>query len=190
MKLFLALIFLPLCSFAQLNKQTLKGLWVKVDAKMKDGSRIVDHDGCGMRFMKFNWNGDGLVAISQGALFDDYKSEYKIIGDTMQIKGLPNNNVLTLANDTLKLFYFMPGVDDSQTPVYYFTKAQEHVIAAEPAYNVDLKDSVYQANNKLFPQCKESTSRLMEEIAIDYNYGTLNASFIVDKKGKYKTSLY
>lgn len=185
MRFLFALIFLPLFSFAQTSSQ-LPGLWVKVKARMKDGSSIVDHNGCGMDFMKYTFTSDGFVDRSNEPLFDGFKLQYKLMGDSLVIGGTIYN-VLSLTRDTLKLSFFAPGAEDNQLPVYYFVKVQNYNIPATATFNTALKDSVYQANNELFPQCKGRTLDLMQQINTNYEKGTLKASFIIDKKGKMKS---
>jgi hypothetical protein len=186
MRFLFVLIFLPLFSFAQSNSQLLPGLWVKVKAGMRDGSRLVDHNGCGMDFMKYNFTADGVVNMSGEPLFDGYKIQYHLLGDSLVIGG-NTYNMIGLTKDTLKLSFFAPGAEDNQVPVYYFVKVQEHNLTTTATYNVALKDSVYQATNELFPQCKGRLMSLMEAIATNYDKGTLKASFIIDKKGKVKS---
>lgn len=186
MKYFLLLIFLPLFSFGQVTDQALTGLWVKVKAQMKDGSRIVDHYGCGMDFLKYNFGNDGYVIYSSGVLFEGYKLPYKLKGDSL-VAGGAIYNVIGLANDTLKLSLFAPfGVQDKQIPVYYFVKTMEHNVRTAATFNAILKDSVYEATRELFPQCKGDLNSWMSEINARYDKGSLKASFIVDKKGRVK----
>jgi len=61
MKYFLLFLFLPLFSLAQSNSQLLVGQWVKAKAQTKDGSRIVDYNGCGMDFVKYSFADNGMV---------------------------------------------------------------------------------------------------------------------------------
>jgi hypothetical protein len=185
MKYLVILAFLPFAAFAQSNQQNLPGFWVKVKACMKDGSRIVDHNGCGMDFMKYTFTLDGFVNMSNEPLFDGFKLPYKLTGDSLVIGGTVYN-VLELSRDTLKLSFFAPGAEDNQLPAYYFVKVQNYNIAATAAFNAALKDSVYQASNELFPQCKGRMIDLMQQINTNYEKGTLKASFIIDKKGKVK----
>jgi hypothetical protein len=187
MKYFLTLIiFIPLFSHAQSNDQLLEGSWVKVNAQMKDGSRIVDHNGCGMSFLRYNFASDGFVNRSEDVLFDQFKMQYKLSGDSLLIGG-NLFNLIGLTKDTLKLSYFFPGAEDSQIPVYYFAKTTAAEIPAKSTFSSALKDSVYQATNQLFPQCKDRFTGLMSAIAAKYDKGTLKASFIVDKKGRVKS---
>ncbi|MBS1500975.1 MAG: hypothetical protein JST32_02850 [Bacteroidetes bacterium] len=186
MRFILLLIMLPLFAAAQINQQNVVGLWVKVKAEMKDGSRMVDHNGCGMDFIKYAFTPDGFVNFSNEPLFDGYKIQYKLLGDSLVVGG-QIYNVLGMSKDTLKLSFFAPGADDNQVPVYYYVKVQEHNVAASATFNAALKDSVYQANNALFPQCKGNLLTLMEAINTQYEKGTLKASFIIDKKGRVKS---
>ena len=87
MKYFLLFIFLPLISLAQSKDEMLQGTWVKVKAEMKDGSRIVDHHGCGMDFIKYSFNSDGSATLTNDVLFDGFQTRYKIIGDSLVIGG-------------------------------------------------------------------------------------------------------
>lgn len=184
MKFLFLLIFFPLFSFAQSNQQ-LQGFWVKVDAKMKDGSRIINHQDCGMNFIKYNFGNDGFVNQSGDVLFDQFKLPYKLMGDSLVIGGTVYN-VVGFANDTLKLSFFVPGAEDAQLPVFYFAKAQEHNLQTTATFDAGLKDSVYQANNQLFPQYRGHFTDLMSGISTRYDKGTLKASFVVDKKGRVK----
>ncbi|MGN6638262.1 MAG: tetratricopeptide repeat protein [Mucilaginibacter sp.] len=185
MKYFILLILLPFFSLAQSNDQLIQGHWVKVKAQKKDGSRIIDHNGCGMDFLKYNFGMDGMADMSSDVFFDGFKLPYRLGHDTLVVGG-NLYNVIGLNKDTLKLSFFAPGVDDNQLPVYYFAKAQDYHSQAAATYNAALKDSVYQATNGFFPQCKGRLLTLMEAIATNYDKGTLKASFIVDKKGRVK----
>ena len=185
MKYLMILLFLPLACFAQSNQQTLTGLWVKVKAQMRDGSRIVDHNGCGMDFLKYNFATDGTVNHSNEPLFDGFKLPYKLLGDSLVVGGTVYN-VLGLTKDTLKLSFFVPGAEDNQVPVYYFTKVLAHNIAGPATFNVALKDSVYQATSEFFPWCKGDILTLMRGISGEYEKGSFKASFIIDKKGRVK----
>jgi hypothetical protein len=185
MRFFFLIIFLPFFVSAQSNQQMLQGLWVKAKAEMKDGSRIVDHRGCGMDFIKYNFGNDGFVDMSNDVLFDGFKVPCKLKGDSLIVGGTIYN-VIGLTKDTLKLSFFAPGADDKQVPEYYFVKVPEYNVAAKATFDTTLKDSVYQATNELFPQCKSSMRALMGAIATRYDNGTLKASFIVDKKGRIK----
>jgi tetratricopeptide (TPR) repeat protein len=185
MKYLLILLFLPLTSFAQSNQQMLTGTWVKVKAQMRDGSRIVDHNGCGMDFLKYNFTPEGMANRSSEPLFDGFKLPYKLLGDSLVVGGTIYN-VLGLTKDTLKLSFFALGAEDNQVPVFYFTKVLERNIAGPATFNVALKDSVYQANSEFFPQCKGDILTLMRAITTDYDKGTLKASFTIDKKGRVK----
>lgn len=184
MKFLFVFIFLPLFSFAQSNEM-LQGLWVKAKAEMKDGSRIVDHRGCGMEFIKYNFANDGFVNMGNDALFDGFKIPYKLKGDSLIVGGTVYN-MIGLTRDTLKLSFFAPGAEDKQVPEYYFIKVPEYKGAAKATYDLALKDSVYQATNEFFPRCKGNLGALMRAIATMYDKGTLKASFIVDKKGRVK----
>jgi hypothetical protein len=186
MKYLILFIFLPLFSFAQSNNEMLPGLWVKVKAKMKDGSRIVDHNGCGMDFIKYNFTNDGFVNSSNDVLFDGYKLQYKLSNDSLSIGG-NLFNMIGLTKDTLKLSFFVLGAEDKQIPVFYFVKVHDHTSPSAATFNVALKDSVYQATNQLFPQCKGTLFTLMGAIQTNYDKGTLKASFIIDKKGRVKS---
>ena len=185
MRYFILFLFLPLFSLAQSNNQLLTGQWVKAKAQMKDGSRIVDHNGCGMDFVKYSFAVDGTVNMSSEVFFDGFKTQYKLSNDTLLVGGTLYN-FLGLTKDTLKLSFFAPGVDDGHLPVYYFIKIKAHNAASQATYNAALKDSVYQANNELFPQVDGRMISLMQAIATNYDKGTLKASFIVDKKGRVK----
>ena len=71
MRYFILFLFLPLFSLAQSgDQQLLTGQWVKAKAQMKDGSRIVDYNGCGMDFIKYSFAADGTVDMSSEAFFD------------------------------------------------------------------------------------------------------------------------
>jgi hypothetical protein len=185
MKYFILFLFLPLFSLAQSGDQLLIGQWVKSKAQMKDGSRIVDHNGCGMDFLKYNFAADGTTNLSSEVFFDGFKIPYRLGHDTLAIGGTLYN-LVGLTKDTLKLSFFAPGADDNHLPVYYFTRVKEHNAASQATYNVALKDSVYQATNELFPQVNGRMVSLMQAIATNYDKGTLKASFIVDKKGRVK----
>jgi len=183
--LFLLLFFLPLFSFAQTNEQMLEGLWVKADAKMKDGSHIVDHVGCGMSFLKYSFTNDGFVNRSEDVLFNGFKIPYKLKGDTLVVGGTLFE-VIGLTKDTLKLSYFVPGAEDAQLPVFSFAKVQQLNTPAKATFDASLKDSVYQSTNLLFPQCKGGFGSLLSAIATRYDNGTIKASFVIDKKGRVK----
>ena len=185
MRYLILFLLLPLFSLAQSNDQLLTGQWVKAKAQMKDGSRIVDYNGCGMDFLKYNFAADGTVNLSSEVFFDGFKIGYKFGHDTLIVGGT-TYNLLGLTRDTLKLSFFAPGAEDSQIPVYYFTRVKEHNITTQSSYNAALKDSVYQANNEFFPQINGRIYNLMQAIATNYDKGTLKASFIVDKKGRVK----
>lgn len=187
MKYFLLLIFLPLFSFGQVTDQALTGLWVKVKAQMKDGSRMIDHHGCGMDFLKYNFTGDGFTDMSNEVFFDGFRIQTKVKGDSLIIGGTVYN-ILGLAKDTLQLSFFAPfGVQDKQLPVYYFVKTPVQNVNTTATFNPALKDSVYQATKEFFPVCKGTLGALMSWIDGRYDQGTLKASFIVDKKGKVKS---
>ncbi len=186
MRYLILFLILPLFSLAQSSDQLLTGQWVKAKAQMKDGSRIVDYNGCGMDFLKYNFASDGTLDLSSEAFFDGFKIRYKLGHDTLIIGGT-TYNLISLTKDTLKLSFFAPGAEDSQLPVYYFTRIKENNITSQPTYNTTLKDSVYQANNEIFPQVNGRITDLMQAIAINYDKGTLKASFIVDKKGRVKS---
>lgn len=185
MRYFILFLFLPLFSLAQSADQLLTGQWVKSRAQMKDGSRIVDYNGCGMDFIKYSFAADGTVDMSSEAFFTGFKTRYKLSNDTLLVGGTLYN-FLGLTKDTLKLSFFAPGADDSHIPVYYFTKMKVHNIVSTATYDVALKDSVYQATNEVFPQVNGRIFTLMNAIAQNYDKGTLKASFIVDKKGRVK----
>jgi len=185
MKYFMLFLFLPLFSLAQSNSQLLVGQWVKAKAQMKDGSRIVDYNGCGMDFIKYSFAANGTVDMSSEVFFDGFKTQYKLSHDTLLVGGTLYN-LLGLAKDTLKLSFFAPNTDDGHLPVYYFTKVKANNVASQATYNMALKDSVYQATNELFPQVNGRLFSLMQAIATNYDKGTLKASFIVDKKGRVK----
>jgi hypothetical protein len=185
MRYFILFLFLPLFSLAQSGGQFLTGQWVKSKAQMKDGSRIVDYNGCGMDFLKYNFAADGTVNLSSEVFFDGFKIPYKLGHDSLIVGGTIYN-LISLTKDTLKVSFFAPGADDGQLPVYYFTRLKEHNAVSQAAYSAALKDSVYQANNELFPQVNGRTTSLMQAIATNYDKGTLKASFIVDKRGKVK----
>ena len=185
MRYFILFLFLPLFSLAQSGGQLLTGQWVKSRAQMRDGSRIVDHNGCGMDFIKYSFAADGTVDMSSEAFFDGFKTRYKLSNDTLIVGGTLYN-FLGLTKDTLKLSFFAPGADDNHLPVYYFVKVKANNPASQATYNVALKDSVYQATNELFPQVNAKMTSLMQAMATNYDKGTLKASFIVDKKGRVK----
>ena len=153
---------------------------------MKDGSRIVDYNGCGMDFLKYNFAADGTLNLSTEVFFDGFKIRYKLGHDSLMIGGTLYN-LISLTKDTLKLSFFAPGAEDRQLPVYYFTRVREHNSTSQSSYNAALKDSVYQANNEFFPQINGRITDLMQAIATNYDKGTLKASFIVDKKGRVKS---
>ncbi|MGZ4000347.1 MAG: hypothetical protein ACXVIY_06955, partial [Mucilaginibacter sp.] len=115
MKYFMLLAFLPFAALAQTNQQMLAGVWVKVKAQMRDGSRIIDHNGCGRDFVKYNFSPDGFVNASTEPLFDGFKVQYKAIGDSLVVGGMIYD-VLGLTEDTLKLSFFVPGAEDNQLP--------------------------------------------------------------------------
>ena len=125
MKFLFVLIFIPLFSFAQSNDQLLLGQWVKTKAEMKDGSRMVDYNGCGMDFLKYNFAADGTVSMSNEVLFEGFKIRYKLGKDSL-ITGGTVYNLIGLTKDTLKLSFFAFGADNSHVPVYYFTRVKEH----------------------------------------------------------------
>lgn len=183
MRLFLVFLFLPLFSSAQTDLQLLNGLWVKVKAEMKDGSRIVDRKGCGMEFLKYNFSQDGTVNRGEELLFNGSRLLYKKNGDAIMIGGVIFR-VIKLTADTMKLSPYDNKSADNQIPVYYFKKMQEHNITTTATYNTILKDSVYEANIELFPQCNGGLGDFMDAIKGKYEAGKLKLSFIVDKKGK------
>lgn len=186
MRFIFLFLLLPLFASAQSDNQLLTGQWVKSKAQMKDGSRIIDHNGCGMDFLKYNFAADGTVNLSNEVFFDGFKIPYKLRHDTLVVGGTLYN-LIGLTKDTLALSFFAPGTDDNHLPVYYFTRLKEHNAAAQATYNIALKDSVYQATNELFPQVNGRMITLMQAIATNYDKGTLKASFIVDKKGRVKS---
>jgi len=185
MKYLAILAFLPFAAFAQSNQQMLTGLWVKAKAQMRDGSRMIDHNGCGMDFLKYNFTPDGMVNTSNEPLFDGFKLPYKLIGDSLVVGGTVYN-VVGLTKDTLKLSFFAPGAEDNQLPLYYFTRALERNTAGVATFNAAIKDSVYQATNEFFPWCKGNILTLMQSISGEYEKGSFKASFIIDKKGRVK----
>ncbi|MBS1524058.1 MAG: hypothetical protein JST19_00325 [Bacteroidetes bacterium] len=185
MKYILLLVMLPLFAAAQSAEQNIQGLWVKVKAEMKDGSRIVDHHGCGMDFIKYTFGADGMANVSQDVLFDDFIVRYSLKKDSLII-GATLYDIISLTKDTLKLSFFVPGAEDKQLPVYIFAKVQQLNPPATATFNVVLKDSVYQANNVLFPVSKDSFNKLMYGMATRFDDGTLKMSFIIDKKGHLK----
>jgi len=187
MKYLFVLIFLPLFSIAQVNEQQLTGTWVKVKARMKDGSRIVDHYGCGMNFIKYNFGSDGSLQFSTEPIFEGFKLPHKILGDSL-VAGGTIWKILSFNNDTLKLSLFTQfGVEDKQIPVYYFVRTMNHNPNTTATFNATLKDSVYQATDQLFPQFKGNFGELMGAIGLGrYEKGTIHASFIIDKKGRLK----
>ncbi len=158
---------------------------MKAKAQMKDGSRIVDYNGCGMDFLKYNFAADGTVNLSPDVFFDGFKTSYKLGHDSLIVGGTIYN-LLSLTKDTLKVSFFAPGAEDNQLPVYYFTRVKEHHVTSQSTYNIALKDSVYQANNDFFPQVNGTIYNLMQAIETNYDKGTLKASFIVDKRGRVK----
>jgi len=184
--LFILVTFFPLFSVAQSKVQLLAGLWVKAKAEMKDGSRIVDHHGCGMDFIKYGFTTDGFVNMGGDVLFDGYKVPAKLMGDSLVVGGTIYD-VIALTKDTLKLSFFAPGADDKQLPEYDFVKVPEYRVTTTATFDPVLKDSVYQATNEFFPQCKGRLGALMGAIYTKYDKGTLKASFIVDKKGRVKS---
>jgi len=186
MKYLVLLAFLPFAALAQSNQQMLTGVWVKVKARMRDGSRIVDHNGCGMRFLKYTFTPDGFANTSDEPLFDGFKLPYKLTGDSLIVGGNVYN-IVSFTKDTLKLSFFAPGAEDSQLPVYYFTRALEHNTAGPATFNAAIKDSVYQATGDFFPWCKGDVLTLMGTISGEYEKGSIKASFIIDKKGRVKS---
>jgi len=188
MKYLFILIFLPLFSIAQVNEQQLTGTWVKVKARMKDGSRIVDHYGCGMNFIKYNFGADGSLQLGTDPIFEGYKLPHKILGDSL-VAGGNTWKILGLDNDTLKLSLFAPfGAEDKQIPVYYFVRTMNHSPNTTATFSAAIKDSVYQATGELFPQFKGNFGDLMTAIGLGrYDKGTIHASFIIDKKGRVKS---
>ena len=185
MKYFLLFIFLPLFSLAQSKDEMLQGTWVKVKAEMKDGSRIVDHHGCGMDFIKYSFNSDGSATLTNDVLFDGFQTRYKIMGDSLVIGGTIYN-LLGLTKDTLKVSFFLMGAEDSQLPLYYFVKAFSGNAIPVATFDPALKDSVYLANNVFFPRCKGSFSEFNHSLQGKYENGSVKASFVIDKKGKVK----
>ncbi|MFI5160971.1 MAG: hypothetical protein ACHQHN_06815 [Sphingobacteriales bacterium] len=185
MKYLFALIFLPLFSFAQTNDKLLLGEWVKMKAEMKDGSRWLDHQGCGMEFVKYTFSSDGFTDLSTDVLFQAFKVPYRLTGDSLVIGGAVYN-MIGLSKDTLKLSFFAPGAEDKQIPEFYFVKLPKHKVAEKPVYDAVFKDSVYQATNELFPECKDNIGALMRGMGAHFDKGTLKVSFIVDKKGRVK----
>lgn len=131
MKFLLALICIPFFSFAQSNDQLLIGKWVKTNAQMKDGSRIVDRNGCGMDFLKYNFAENGTVNLSSEAFFDGFKVNYKLGKDSLLI-GETLFNLVALTEDTLKLSFFAPSAEDGQLPVYYFTRIKSIFLFRRP----------------------------------------------------------
>lgn len=185
MKYLFLLIFLPLFSLAQTKEDLLQGTWVKAKAEIRDGSRIVDHDGCGMSFVKYTFMRDGNANLSYDALFDNYRTRFKLSGDSLIIGGTLYD-VIKLTNDTLAVSIFAAGADDNQLPLYYFVKIPQHNTVTQVTYDAGLKDSVYQANNILFPQCKGSVNDFMSAANSRFDKGTMQVSFVIDKKGHLK----
>lgn len=184
MKFLLALVFLPLFSLAQNNDQLL-GLWVKCKAEMKDGSRIVDHADCGMSFLKYRFNKNGSVEQSTNPLFIQDKQKYKLSNNVLAI-GMVKYDVLKLAGDTLEIAEIIPNTDDSKIKTFYFVKTQSLEIPGKRLYNEDVKDSVYEANNFLFPEFDAHIDELMKLIPSPYQRSVLQLRFIVNKEGKIK----
>ena len=184
MKFLFVLIFLPLFSFAQSTDQLLQGFWVKVNAQMKDGSRIVDHNGCGMSFLKYSFNKDGFVDESNDVLFKVTKRPYTLTDDSLQI-GNMKFDIDKLTADTLKISEKIAGLDDSKIKVFSFAKVQSINNPDRSSYNSVIMDSVYQATSYLFPQCADRMSVLLNQLS-GYTSGSLKFSFIVSKDGKVK----
>jgi hypothetical protein len=185
MKYLLLLLLLPLISAAQSNDEMLYGVWVKAKAEMADGSRIVDRNGCGMSFVKYSFTPDGFVNMSNEVLFNGFKTKYKLSGDSLLVGGTLFN-LLRLTNDTLKVSLFAAGVDDNQLPVFYFVKLPQRNANVKATYDAALKDSVYQANNIFFPQCKGTFNDVFDGIPGKYDKGSFKISFVIDKKGRVK----
>jgi hypothetical protein len=180
MKFLFILLFLPLFSFAQ-SKDMLLGLWVKSKAQMKDGSRIVDHSGCGMDFIKYKFANDGIADLSNDVLFDGFRVPYRLRGDSLVVGGTLYN-IMEVTKDTLNLSFFAPGAEDKQIPEYYFIKVPQYKVAAKASFDPALKDSVYQATNDFFPRCKGDLLVLMNEIATQYEKGILKPVLSLTKK--------
>jgi len=185
MKYLILLLLAPMISFGQSRDAMLQGTWIKTKAEMKDGSRIVDHNGCGMDFVKYSFTPDGFANMSNEVLFDGFKIKYQLLGDSL-VAGGTVYNIIAMSKDTMKLSFFAPGVEDGQLPVYSFVKVPGGNPHATATFDAALKDSVYQANNVLFPLSKGTFSNLMAVMPGKYDKGTIKASFVVDKKGRVK----
>lgn len=183
MKYFILFLFLPLFSLAQSNDQLL-GQWVKVKAQMKDGSRIVDHHGSGMSFLKYSFNKDGFVDESTDVLFKEVKLLYTLSDDSLLI-GNMKFNIDKLTTDSLIISEKIAGLDDSKIKVFSFAKTQSTNNTDRGYYNSVIMDSVYQATPYLFPQCADRISVLIDQFS-GYTTGSLKISFIVSKDGKVK----
>jgi len=185
MKYLILLLFVPVISFAQTRETMLIGTWVKARAEMRDGSRIVDHNGCGMDFIKYNFATDGFADMSNDVLFQGFRVRYKLMSDSLVVGGTIYN-IVGMTKDTIKLSFFAPGLEDSQLPVYSFVKVPGGNPHTTAVFDLSLKDSVYQANNVLFPICKGTFNNLLAVMNTQFDKGTLKASFVVDKKGRVK----
>src|SRR6185312_14360433 len=160
MKYLILLLLAPMISFGQSRDAMLQGTWIKTKAEMKDGSRIVDHNGCGMDFVKYSFTPDGFANMSNEVLFDGFKIKYQLLGDSL-VAGGTVYNIIAMSKDTMKLSFFAPGVEDGQLPVYSFVKVPGGNPHATATFDAALKDSVYQANNVLFPLSKGTFSNWM-----------------------------
>ncbi|HZX58889.1 MAG TPA: tetratricopeptide repeat protein [Mucilaginibacter sp.] len=163
----------------------LDGLWVKVKAEMKDGSRIVDHADCGMSFLKYRFKKNGSVEQSTNPLFNQDKQNYNLSNNVLTI-GTVKYDVLKLSGDTLKIAEITPNTDDSKIKAFYFVKTQSVATPVKRFYNDAIKDSVYDANNFLFPEFDAHIDELMKLIPGPYQKSVLQVRFIVNKEGKIK----
>ncbi|HVW16113.1 MAG TPA: hypothetical protein VHB54_19945 [Mucilaginibacter sp.] len=186
MKLFIVLCLVPFVSLAQINGQNLVGLWVKCKAEMEDGSRIVDHTGCGMHFLKYRFNKNNTVEISTSVLFNEAKVPYKVSDSTLTIGTTEQYNIVRLTADSLELSEAIKGLDSSKIRVYTFVKTQNRAISAVSSYDPILQDSVYAANNFLFPDFNGYLLELNNFITGTYHKSLMRITFVIDKTGSLK----
>ncbi|MBS1500974.1 MAG: energy transducer TonB [Bacteroidetes bacterium] len=185
-KLFIGFFLLPLVSLAQINERYLAGLWVKCKAEMLDGSRILDHTGCGMHFLKYKFTKKNIVESSTSVLFNEAKLPYKVIDSTLTIGATERYNIVRLTADSLELSEAITGVDSSKIRVYTFVKTQNIAISTESIYDPSLQDSVYVANNFLFPEFDGRSSEVNNFVTGVQGKYRLRMTFVINKTGNVK----
>ncbi|MBS1524057.1 MAG: energy transducer TonB [Bacteroidetes bacterium] len=186
MKSLIVLLLLPLFSLPQVNERNLQGLWVKCKAEMLDGSRIVDHTGCGMHFLKYRFNKNKTVDKSTSVLFNEASTSYKVADSALMMGSTESYHIIKLTEDSLKLSEMINGLDSSKIRVYYFVRVGNKTIRSESYYDPALQDSVYVANNFLFPEFDGRSTELNNFITGIQGKFRLKITFVINKTGNVK----